>query len=169
MLVHKRRTIRSLALAAAVLALALPTAATATPPTTGDAEVRTAEDHAVMAPDDFEVWAGSGEVGVAGLPNGCVYEVGWYSTSRGWGCFRPYGEHLFVADTLWDGFGIQVVYSYWDEDGDRREGICRDYNGTSDGEVHCNLSLPENMEIDFELQMTDDGEVWTIDSTTGWT
>ncbi|TCP57333.1 hypothetical protein EV191_1011287 [Tamaricihabitans halophyticus] len=83
---------------------------------------------------------------------------------RGWGCFQPHGDHIFVEDTAWEGYGVQV---YWETNYGRSD-VCRDVNGTSDGIKDCNYNMKEGKKLKFKVQLTNNGSVWTESGWSPW-
>ncbi|HLR93848.1 MAG TPA: hypothetical protein VK053_04950 [Jiangellaceae bacterium] len=105
----------------------------------------------------------SAEAEAAGGPtHKCYYNPEYHDEVKGWACFQPYGDHMFVADTIWEGYGIQAKW----ETNYGRTGVCRDVNGTNDGVKDCNYNMREGEKLRFHMQLTDDGKV--VD-TGGWT
>lgn len=99
-----------------------------------------------------------------GTAEGPTHKCYYIEDVKGWGCFQPYGDHIFVQDSLWEGQGVQV---YWETDYGRSD-TCRDSNGTSDGVKDCNYNMREDGELRFRLQLTDDGSIVDETSWSGW-
>lgn len=93
--------------------------------------------------------------------NGCHHVSSTSTATAGTGCFKAYGDVVYVYDGAADGYHVEVRIQ-----GSTDNYVCRNYAGSAGGWQACNFDMPENMPILVHTVLFDGSTTINVSWTT---